>query len=101
MTRGRDDLDSADSIISDDLDEVLGRANPNPARMGCPPGDVLATLARRGRPIDDPAYTHLSQCSPCYQEFRALQAQHIPGRKTHRAPSRPGESRSSIRVNRR
>jgi hypothetical protein len=57
----------------DEIDEVLGGANPNPQRVGCPPRDVLSALAHRRRPIGDPAYEHLAKCSPCYREFRALQ----------------------------
>jgi hypothetical protein len=57
----------------DDIDEVLGRANPNPNRIGCPPRETLVALARREQPIGDPAYEHLVKCSPCYREFRALQ----------------------------
>ena len=57
----------------DDLDEVLSRANPNPERIGCPPRDTLIGLARRARPLGDPAYEHLVKCSPCYGEFRAMQ----------------------------
>ena len=56
----------------DEIDEVFGRGNPNPDRIGCPPRDVLVALARRERPIGDPAYDHLSECSPCYLEVRAL-----------------------------
>jgi hypothetical protein len=56
-----------------EIDLVLGNANPNPARVGCPPRDALTALARRERPIDDPAYDHLIKCSPCYREVRALQ----------------------------
>src|SRR4051794_13424816 len=59
---------------ADDIDEVLSRANPNPERIGCPPRDTLVGLARRKQPIGDPAYEHLIKCSPCYREFRALQA---------------------------
>ena len=65
--------DSSDLSSKDDIDEILGRANPNPERVGCPPRDVLIALARRARPIGDPAYEHLVKCSPCYLEFRALQ----------------------------
>src|SRR5688572_22514029 len=65
--------DSSDSSSKDDIDEILERANPNPERVGCPPRDVLVTLARRTRPIGDPAYEHLVKCSPCYREFRRLQ----------------------------
>jgi hypothetical protein len=33
----------------------------------------LIELARRDRSIFDPWYDHLSECSPCYREVRALQ----------------------------
>jgi hypothetical protein len=56
-----------------DADELFGRGYPNPDRLGCPPREVLVSLARRERPIDDPAYDHLKECSPCYLEGRAIQ----------------------------
>ncbi len=59
--------------IENEMDLLLGRAHPNPAREGCPPREMLVSLSRREMPIGDPAYEHLSKCSPCYQEFRALQ----------------------------
>ena len=59
--------------IENEMDLLLGRAHPNPAREGCPPREMLFSLSRRELPIGDPAYDHLSKCSPCYQEFRALQ----------------------------
>jgi hypothetical protein len=58
-----------------DIDEVFSRANPNPDRVGCPPRDELIALAARRLPIGSPGYEHLSKCSPCYREFRALQEQ--------------------------
>jgi len=57
----------------DEIDEIFGRANPNPNREGCPSKDVLIALARKERPLSDPAYVHLTRCSPCYLEVRALQ----------------------------
>ena len=54
-------------------DEVFGRGYPNPERVGCPPREVLISLARRERPIGDPAYDHIKECSPCYLEGRAIQ----------------------------
>ncbi len=57
----------------DEVDELFGRANPNPDRIGCPPREVLIALARRERPIGDPAYEHLMKCSPCYLEVRGYQ----------------------------
>jgi hypothetical protein len=68
-------IESHDFIVRDEIDELFGEANPNPDRTGCPPQDVLSALARHARPIDDPAYEHLSRCSPCYREFRELQEQ--------------------------
>jgi hypothetical protein len=57
----------------DEIDEIFGRANPNPTREGCPSKDVLTALSRRERPLDDPGYVHLTRCSPCYLEVRAMQ----------------------------
>lgn len=56
----------------DEIDEVFGRANPNPTREGCPPKEELIALSRRERPLSDPGYVHLTKCSPCYLETRAL-----------------------------
>jgi len=67
--------DDADDARDDDLDAVFSAANPNPDRVGCPPREVLAELATRQRPIGDPAYVHLTRCSPCYREVRAIQKQ--------------------------
>ena len=56
-----------------EADELFGRAYPNPDRVGCPSREVLVSLARRERPIGDPAYDHIKECSPCYLEGRAIQ----------------------------
>lgn len=66
-TKGDDDQ------FQRDIDEVFSRANPNPDRVGCPPRETLARLAKRQQPIADPAYEHLAKCSPCFREVRALQ----------------------------
>lgn len=58
----------------EELDRLFGAANPNPGRIGCPSPEVLRALAGKQRPIGDPAYEHLANCSPCYREFRQLQA---------------------------
>jgi hypothetical protein len=63
--------------FGDELDEVLRGAHPNPTREGCPPHDVLVTLSRRARPIDDPAWEHLLDCSPCYAKVRDMQRAHL------------------------
>lgn len=75
MTHRPQAPDDDDVHDGDEIDELLGRANPNPNRVGCPPRDTLLALSRRARPIEDPGYEHLVKCSPCYREFRALQSQ--------------------------
>jgi hypothetical protein len=74
----------------DDIDKVLGNANPNPERVGCPSREVLAELARRARPIGDPGYEHIVNCSPCYREFRSFQ-------QANAAASSPRISRTRLR----
>ena len=73
MTNNAHHLDSSRFFAQGEVDEVFGHANPNPDRTACPPREVLLVLARRERPIDDPAYDHLADCSPCYCEVRGLQ----------------------------
>jgi hypothetical protein len=67
--------DTVSPTLSDDeaLERLYERANPNPARIGCPPRDTLRALAKRQRPVGDPLYDHLTECSPCFIEVRALQ----------------------------
>jgi hypothetical protein len=57
-----------------EIDDLFATANPNPERLGCPSAAALRELAGRKRPIDDPLYAHLTKCSPCYRQFRALQS---------------------------
>ena len=68
----------------DGMDAVFGRGHPNPSRVGCPDRKVLIALARRVRPIADPAYEHLTGCSPCYEEFRAIQEADARRARRHR-----------------
>jgi hypothetical protein len=80
--------DNGDLQFQRDIDEVFSRANPNPNRVGCPPKETLVRLARREQPIGDPAYEHLAKCSPCFKEFRALQAQFANTVAVPRRPNR-------------
>jgi hypothetical protein len=73
MTNGGQRPDPSGFRIENEMDLLFGRAHPNPTRVGCPPPELLKSLARRELPIDDPAYDHFAKCSPCYQELRALQ----------------------------
>ena len=72
--------------FGDEVDDALRVANPNPTRQGCPPHDVLVALSRRERPIEDPAYEHLLDCSPCYVEVRDMQRTHLMA--MHERPAR-------------
>lgn len=61
----------ADSSLDDAVDKLFGGANPNPARVGCPPRQRLEQLARQRGTINDPFYEHLGHCSECYREWQA------------------------------
>jgi hypothetical protein len=71
MASSADRFDSRDLASLDEIDVLFGTANPNPDRTGCPPPETLEALARRELPMDHPAYVHLAECSPCYEEFVA------------------------------
>lgn len=73
MANERQSPEERKFTAENEIDVVLGNANPNPERIGCPSQDVLVALARRERPASDPAYDHLIKCSPCYRQVRALQ----------------------------
>jgi hypothetical protein len=74
MTQRADEpFDRQRLLDPDEVDALFSTANPNPERSGCPSQSTLAELARRERGIDDPGYVHLTRCSDCYGEFRAMQ----------------------------
>ena len=81
MSRQRQDQGSPKLKWQDEIDEVFGRANPNPTREGCPPREELIALSRRERPLTEPGYVHLTKCSPCYLEVRELHEQHKTERR--------------------
>src|SRR5687768_10324293 len=74
--------------LSDDalLDTIYSAAEPNPDRVGCPPREALRELAMRTRPLSDPLWDHVMECTPCRIDVREM------GRG--RAAARP---RSSMR----
>jgi hypothetical protein len=78
--------------FGDELDDVFRGANPNPRREGCPPNSVLVALSRRERPIDDPGWEHLLECSPCYGEVRDMQLIWVLAM----AAKRPDDSRGRV-----
>jgi hypothetical protein len=62
-------FDSRGLAPVDEIDLLFGRSNPNPDRTGCPPPETIDALARRALPMDHQGYVHLTECSPCYEEF--------------------------------
>lgn len=75
MARNKRDHDHSAFRPEDEIDELLGGANPNPERIGCPGEDVLRAAARKALPMEHEVYDHLTECSECYREFRQLQGQ--------------------------
>jgi hypothetical protein len=71
MASSANRFDSRDPASADEIDVLFGTANPNPDRTGCPPPETLEALARHELPMEHPAYVHLAECSPCYEEFVA------------------------------
>jgi len=55
------------------IQEAILSAYPNPERHGCPGDTALKRLASYNSPLtDDPAWEHVTHCSPCYAEFLVL-----------------------------
>jgi len=55
------------------IDIVFGHGTPNPDRVGCCSEAELIEFANRRRPIGDPGFEHIMNCSPCYRRLRTLQ----------------------------
>ena len=55
--------------------DALGRGLlwefPNPSRTGCPPAEVLRSIASHNMPLTEAEkwLDHLCSCSPCYRDF--------------------------------
>jgi hypothetical protein len=81
MSTQRRDGESAKLRWPDEIDEIFGRANPNPTRQGCPSRDELIALSRKERAMSDPGYVHLTRCSPCYLDVRVLQEARVIQRR--------------------
>lgn len=62
--------------------KMLGRGLleefPNPARRGCPPAQVITSIASHEMPLSEAEkwLDHLTTCSPCYREFCEFQITH-------------------------
>jgi hypothetical protein len=58
--------------IGDDnpIEAILLAAFPNPERVGCPSPDVLKSMANQEIARDNPAWSHVWKCSPCFRDFK-------------------------------
>jgi len=49
---------------------------PNPDRKGCPTDkSVLRAMAAKTLPLNDPAWHHSANCSPCFRELKQYEAE--------------------------
>jgi hypothetical protein len=60
--------------LNEELKKAILRGYPNSGRVGCPGTEILKQLATRLLPPDHPAYRHVMECSPCYQELMDIRA---------------------------
>ena len=59
------------------IDIVFAHGAPNPDRVGCCSEGELIEFAARRRPVDDPGFQHIMNCSPCYRRLRTLQRRKV------------------------
>ena len=56
-------------IVQREVRESIRRNHPNPERIGCVGSEKLRQMAEGTVPPIDPAYHHVMECSPCYEEL--------------------------------
>ena len=55
----------------DSLEHFFLTGNPNPHRIGCPPQEVLQSVARRKLDVPKEVFAHLEKCSECSVDVKA------------------------------
>ena len=68
-------------IVQREIRESIRRNHPNPERVGCVGGEKLRQMAEGVVAPTDPAYHHVMECSPCYEELMDLSEQVTAARK--------------------
>lgn len=61
--------DNVATVANDPIDKLRRTAYPNPERIGCPDSAVFEALRHRKIAFDDPVWSHIEHCSPCYCQF--------------------------------
>jgi len=54
------------------IERILLTGFPNPERIGCPPPETIEALGEQHVPKDDPAWSHIWKCSPCFSAFKIV-----------------------------
>jgi hypothetical protein len=68
--------------FKDAVRQTILRNFPNPERRGCPGDVVIREVARRRNLIEDDAWQHITQCSPCYATFLQFKDEFRAKRRT-------------------
>jgi hypothetical protein len=64
--------DNIATVANDPIDKLRRIAFPNPKRIGCPEPAIFEALKRREVSFDDPVWSHIEECSPCYSQFAEI-----------------------------
>jgi hypothetical protein len=64
--------DNLATVADDRIDKLRRTAYPNPDRIGCPDAAIFEALRKRKIAFDDPVWTHIEHCSPCYCQFAEI-----------------------------
>jgi hypothetical protein len=64
--------DNVATVANDPIDKLRRTAYPNPQRIGCPDSSIFESLRLRKIALDDPVWTHIEHCSPCYCQFSEI-----------------------------
>ena len=67
-------------ILQREIREAIRRNHPNPQRIGCPGTETLRRMAAAAAPPSDPGFSHVMECSPCYEELMEITAAAEAGR---------------------
>jgi hypothetical protein len=59
------------------IERILLTGFPNPERIGCPLPEVIEAMGRQEYPRDDPAWSHIWKCSPCYAAFKVVRDERL------------------------
>src|ERR1043165_4370792 len=74
--------------VQREIRESIRRNHPNPERIGCGGGEKIRQMPEGTVPPPAPAYHHVMECSPCYEELMAASDSVATARKAASARRR-------------